>query len=269
MMMILERFEEGRGEEEDLRDVLSGLDGEEEDGEGDDEDDADEEGNANSLSSRLAALGISLNVDDAPPEVIWDALTLEERETFLKTLRDPKAVGELSVQAQEVFVGSVWWNVDEDENEPPLGTDASPRRRRRPEMNHIPPTLIPQSVDLSHPRPRPPLIYNLVAIRSAISLLCPILPSLLILLVYSLAYAHTIRLTASPLPVPGKGGDQAIDLALDTLETIIPFIFDRTSKHTYTALEEIFVDFWARVDDVSRRSNPPPPTNYSLLNPRS
>ena len=73
----------------------------------------------------------------------------------------------------------------------------------------------------------------------------------LLLIQNSLTYAHVVRLTTSPLPISGKDGEQAATLALRTLRDLLPFIFDRTSKHAYLDLESVFFDLWSRILDVS------------------
>lgn len=140
-MNILKRFEEERLED-DLDPQQLQDTGEE------------EEEEENSLVVRLSALGIA--VDDASPEAIWDVLTPDERNSFLRTLKDPNSVSALSEQARQGFENDTWWAPTSDEEEE--------EERRMPEMIEVPASLIPQKLDLSHPRP--PLIYNIVSIWS-------------------------------------------------------------------------------------------------------
>jgi len=203
-MEILKRFEEER-EEDDFDNLENG-----------DEDDEDDEGI--SLLSRLDTLGIS--VDDASPEAIWNVLTKEEQNAFLKTIKDPNAVSILSHRAQSSIQNEPWWKQ--------IGADDEDERTGIPKMINIPSSLIPLKVDPS--RQRPPLIYNLVST--------------------CLAYAHVVRLTTSPLPIPGKDGGQVAILALRTLRDLLPFIFNRESKHAYLDLESVFFDLWSRISDM-------------------
>jgi hypothetical protein len=147
MMEILKRFEEGRPEDE--VDIVSQLEGAEEEEE--------EKDDSNSLSSRLAKFDIS--VTDAPPEVIWEVLTSEERKSFLETIKDPNATAVLSQQAQRDFSFDPWWT-DQTEQE-------ERKQTKLPSIVEVPPSLIPQRVDMSHPKP--PLIYNIVSIWSVTS----------------------------------------------------------------------------------------------------
>lgn len=103
------------------------------------------------LSARLETLGIA--VDDASPEAIWDLLTPDERNSFIKAIKDPDAAAELSKQADKGFENDVWWKFSS------LDEDQDPKI---PKMIEIPVSLIPLSMDPSHPRPS--IIYNLVAI---------------------------------------------------------------------------------------------------------
>jgi hypothetical protein len=142
MMEILKRFEEESNDDElEVQQRIQVLDEVQEE-----EEDVDND----SLATRLEALGIV--VDDASPEAIWDVLTADERESFLKTIKDSSAVAALSQQVQRDFEKDVWWTHTLGEYQ-----DA-----RVPRMIEVPASLIPQKVDLSHTKS--PLIYNLVSI---------------------------------------------------------------------------------------------------------
>lgn len=147
-MSILKRFEDEALEDDlEMNQSFADLSGER---------NSEEDEDLNSLADRLATLGIA--VDDAAPEAIWKVLTPEERDAFLKTVKDPEAVTALSQQAEKGFENDTWWSYippeGEDEDEPP--------DLRLPVMIEVPRPLIPQKVDPT--QHRPVLIYNLIAI---------------------------------------------------------------------------------------------------------
>jgi hypothetical protein len=165
MMELLKRFEEEAAQDEYAlhKEVMEGS----EDGEVERQDTLVERfagfdlGMQASISSRFY---LTSTPDDLSEEDMWEMLTLEEREKFVKAVEDP--VSELAQrllrsEQLDVAIEQPWWTTEAEglDHE----TDAQEQNGRKKMDLRPSPICIPQSMVKPVPSGHP-LVYNMLAI---------------------------------------------------------------------------------------------------------
>ncbi|KZT55819.1 hypothetical protein CALCODRAFT_484464 [Calocera cornea HHB12733] len=212
MLEMLKRFEEQSAEQDEAG-------GSDEDEEGD-----EEEGGG------LAAKLEGLDLDQADPEELWNALSPEQQAEFTRLLHNPDsepARALLATASREDIILPWWEATPEDDEE---GETSSVGRRYG-----LPPALVavPEAlVQAQKGRQGPPLVYNLLAIA----------------MMYGYVTRHMGR---SPLshssgtPAPETDEAQAETAAL-ILQTL-PFLADRRSTLVFSSVDSALTDLWSRL----------------------
>ncbi|KAI0675911.1 hypothetical protein C8Q78DRAFT_963923 [Trametes maxima] len=211
MMDLLKRFEEDALEESPL---LKDLDN-------------DEAGEAEDLEKRLK----NIDLDSAPYEELWAALSPQERDKFLRALNDPASeLAQQLLASEELERERVhpWWQTPVDalpENLSPPPTGPTKRKDgTNPAIMSIPEPLVKQSA--KNALSGPLLLYNICAV--------------------CITYAYTVRYFAvSTLSsVPATDPDRAE--MRRSISRLVPFLTDRRSTLTHSSLSGVVTDLWSR-----------------------
>ncbi|KAL5537178.1 hypothetical protein ACEPAF_1001 [Sanghuangporus sanghuang] len=217
MLEMLKQFEQ-EGVDEDL------LEGEEENGD-------------DNLAERLGGI----DLESASASDIWNALTSEERATFLRKIQDPtsSSTRELLRNAgNELKIVLPWWEAPEA---PPPDSSASiditKNYGSRPAMEEIPKTLLSRQAG---PETGPLLLYNICAVF--------------------IAYAYVTRhLGISPLSQSRDGDD--LSSARQLLRTLLPFLAEKRSTILFGSMDDLITDMWSRLVQTKKTDR----TSFVLL----
>ncbi|TBU30173.1 hypothetical protein BD311DRAFT_659626 [Dichomitus squalens] len=210
MMELLKRFEEDSLDDSPL---LDDTDNEDEDG-------------ADDLQRRLQ----SIDLDTASYDELWNALTLSEREKFLRAVDNPNSESAQQLLASEELEKvqvEPWWEPQPPSNEISAPSDAAvPNRNRgaRPSIVQIPESLVKQVSNNAASGPL--LLYNICA-------LC-------------IAYAYTVRYFAvSPLSAISRTDPDYAEVR-ESISRLAPFLVDRRSTTVHLSLSAVVTDLWSR-----------------------
>ena len=188
--------------------------------------------------------------DSISTSELWELLSVEERNKFLGTIKDPQSgpAKEL-LRSIELDIGNVlpWWDADES-----IPSISSKRYGKIPEMVRIPTPLLSRPVG---PDSGPPLLYNICVVLYALTPLSVLFLSLVIL-IHRTAYAYITRhLGVSPLsagPSRASGNDDDDDdsvasTARHLFRALAPFISDKRSRVLFTSMDAVVADMWPRL----------------------
>ncbi|KAL5531392.1 hypothetical protein ACEPAG_4269 [Sanghuangporus baumii] len=217
MLEMLRQFEQ-EGSDADL------LESEEETGEDD-------------LAERFGGI----DLESASASDIWNALTPEERATFLRKIQDPSTSSVqdlLRNSGNELNIVLPWWEAPEvppEASSAPL--DNTESYGSRPAMEEIPESLLSRQAG---PETGPPLLYNICAVF--------------------VAYAYVTRhLGISPLS-QSRDSDN-LTSARQLLRALVPFLAEKRSTILFGSMDDLITDMWPRFVQTGKTDR----TSFVLL----